>query len=67
MPNVDIFMSDVYQHNGLAVTHSPIISISLSLTHTQRERERYPVCNSKLLLMYLHISLNVADFYKAKN
>ena len=27
MQTVDIFMSDVYQHNGLAVTHSPIIII----------------------------------------
>ena len=39
-------------HSYLAVTHSPIISISLFLTHTQRERECYLVCNSKLLLMW---------------
>ena len=38
MQTVDIFMSDVYQHNGLAVTQSPIISISLSHSHTERER-----------------------------
>ena len=51
-------------HSYLAITHSPIISISLFLTHTQRERECYLVCNSKLLLMYLHSLLLISTRQK---